>query len=136
MDAENIRVRVTSYFAQASSKIVAAYLFGSFGRGTSGEHSDVDIAVLFREAPERALDGPRFRVRGELEKLLRRRVDVIVLNDASPDLSHRILRDGVLTLDRDRNFRLLFEVKKRNEYLDFLPVLKLYRRYPRDRVVQ
>lgn len=136
MDTENIRARVASYFAQAPSAIVAAYLFGSFGRGTSGEHSDVDIAVLFREAPERALDGHRFRVQGELEQALRRRVDVIVLNDASPDLSHRVLRDGVLILDRDRNFRLRFEVKRRNEYLDFLPVLKLYRRYPRDRVVQ
>ena len=129
-----MRARVGSYFARAPSTIVAVYLFGSFGRGTADEHSDVDIAILFSEAPERTLDGPRFHVQRELEKMLRRRVDVIVLNDASPDLCHRVFRDGVLVLDRDRSFRIRFEVKRRNDYLDFLPVLQLYRRYPIDRV--
>jgi len=44
-----------------------------------------------------------------------------------PDLVHRILRDGILCLDRDRSARIRFEVKARGEYFDLLPYLQRYR---------
>jgi hypothetical protein len=56
-------------------------------------------------------------------------VQVIVLNDAPPDLVHRVLRDGVLVLDRDPPLRVHFEVRARNEYFDVKPFLDQYRRY-------
>jgi len=130
MDSREVVDQLRGFFARVSEDVVAVYVFGSHGRGDADAASDVDLAVLFRESPPSGLDGPRFRLAGDLEKLLRRPVDVIVLNDASPDLCHRIFRDGVLVLDRDRGFRIRFEVKRRNEYLDFLPVLQRYRRYP------
>ena len=52
----------------------------------------------------------------------------MVLNRAPADLVHRILRDGILMLERDRNARIAFEVQRRNEYFDLLPILKRYRR--------
>jgi len=53
---------------------------------------------------------------------------VVVLNDAPADLVHRVLRDGVLVLETDRSARIRFEVAKRNEYFDLLPILRRYRR--------
>ena len=129
--SQEIRRQLERFFGQAPADVVAVYVFGSHGRGDAKVASDVDVAVLFREAPEPGLDGPRFRLASDLEHLLRRPVDLIVLNEASPDLCHRVFRDGALVLDRDRAFRIRFEVKRRNEYLDFLPVLQRYRRYPR-----
>ncbi|HEX9724334.1 MAG TPA: nucleotidyltransferase domain-containing protein [Vicinamibacteria bacterium] len=136
MDSGEIRHRLKHFFAKAPEEVVAVYVFGSHARGSADETSDVDVAVLFREIPERSLDGPPFRLRGELENLLHRSVDLVVLNDASPDLCHRVFRDGMLVLDRDRAFRIRFEVKRRNEYLDFLPVLRRYRRYPKGRIAR
>jgi hypothetical protein len=39
----------------------------------------------------------------------------------------RVLRDGVIVLDRDRAARLRFEVQSRNEYFDLEPIRRAYR---------
>lgn len=69
-------------------------------------------------------------IESELECLLGRPVQVVALNRASPDLIHRVLRDGRLVLDLDRSARIRFEVRSRNQYFDMAPVRRLYRRYP------
>ena len=107
---------------------MAAYLFGSVARGTHGPHSDVDLALLMRADPAPGLRGLGFDVAFVLEPLLKRPVDVVVLNGAPPELVHRVLRDGVLVLERDRRARVRFEVRARALYFDLAPLRKLYRR--------
>jgi uncharacterized protein len=51
-----------------------------------------------------------------------------VLNEAPADLVHRVLRDGQLIFEADRSARIRFEVRRRNEYFDLLPILTEYRR--------
>ena len=51
-----------------------------------------------------------------------------MLDRAPVDLVHRVLRDGLLVLDRDPPRRIRFEMRARLEYLDLLPVLRRYRR--------
>jgi len=70
------------------------------------------------------------RLADRLDALLGLEVDLVVLNTAPPDLAHRVLRDGLLLLDRDRSARIRFEVQSRNEYLDLAPLRRLYRRMP------
>jgi predicted nucleotidyltransferase len=108
--------------------LVAAWLFGSTARGTASARSDLDVAVLLREAPPATLEGLLFDLQFALEERLGRRADVVVLNEAPVDLVHRVLRDGRLLLERDRSARIRFEVRARNEYFDLLPVLHQYRR--------
>ena len=135
MSGEDIASRLRSFFEADHHGALAVYLFGSTARGSSHPASDVDVALLYREVSATGtLDSLPLLLKGDVESYLGRKVDVVVLNTASPDLCHRVFRDGILILDRDRRFRLRFEVKKRNEYLDFLPVLQLYRRYPKRRV--
>jgi hypothetical protein len=55
-------------------------------------------------------------------------VDLVVLNRAAVDLIHRVLRDGMLLLDRNPSARIRFEVRARSEYLELLPHLRRYRR--------
>jgi hypothetical protein len=64
---------------------------------------------------------------GELERRLGCAVDLIVLNRASADLIHRVLRDGDLVHERDSSARIRFEVQARNEYFDMQPIRSQYR---------
>jgi uncharacterized protein len=114
----------------APAEIVAAYLFGSRARGTARESSDVDLAVLLRSRPVARLSNVAREFEASVERVLRRPVDVVVLNTAPADLVHRVLRDGMLVLDRDRSARIRFEVQSRNEYFDLAPLRRLYRRLP------
>src|SRR5262245_66526070 len=63
----------------------------------------------------------------DFERVLGLPVEIVVLNHAPVDLIHRVLRDGVLLLDRDTARRIHFEVKARNEFFDLQPVLARYR---------
>lgn len=124
--ASSLEQRIVEYFGSRAD-VSAVYLFGSVARGTAGAGSDVDVAVLFGTAPPRTLNGPRFVLEGELERVLGTSVDLIVLNEAPVDLRVRVLREGHLLVDRDRPARLAFEVQTRNEAFDLEPVLARYR---------
>ena len=108
--------------------IACAYLFGSVARGEASASSDVDLAVLLEQPAADTLRGPLARLRLDLEDTLGRPVDLVAMETAPPDLIHRVLRDGVLLVDRNPNQRIAFEVRARNEYFDLLPYLAEYRR--------
>jgi len=130
MDSKAIESRLREYLAANAERegIAAAYLFGSVARGTAGPRSDVDVGILYSEAPPRTLEGLGLGLEGDLESLLGVPVQVVVLNHAPVDLTIRVLRDGKLLVDRDRSKRVHFEVKTRFEFLDLEPYLKMYRR--------
>ncbi len=116
------------HLAVQPEQLVAAYLFGSQARGTGGPHSDIDLGLLMRAAPPRTLLGQPFALADELTALTNHPVQIQVLNDAPVDLVHRVLRDGVLLVDRDPSARIRFEVRSRNAYFDLKPFLDRYRR--------
>lgn len=128
MNRRQIEQSVTEELASADDRLVAAYLFGSVARGTDSSNSDIDVGILLRTAPSGELNDLRFELEGHLERALGRRTQVVILNNAPPDLLHRVLRDGRLLVERDRAARIRFEVRARNEYFDLLPILKRYRR--------
>lgn len=108
--------------------LCCAYLFGSVARGEVGVDSDVDIAVLYCSTPPSTLAGSGGYLAAELEAWVARPVDLIVLNRSDPDLTHRVLRDGILLFDHDPGKRVAFEIKLRNQYFDIKPYLDDYRR--------
>ena len=116
--------------AEAGREVLCAYLFGSVAREQERADSDLDVAVLLASDPPRTLDGLQTDLADALAEATGRRVDLVVLNRAPPDLVHRVLRDGLLLLERDHGARIRFEVKARNEYFDLLPHLQRYRREP------
>ncbi len=111
-----------------AEELVAAYRFGSEARGTARPQSDLDLALLLRVSPPRTLLAQPFALADDLTAKLGRPVQIIVLNDAPVDLVHRVLRDGVLLVDRDPSARIRFEVSARNAYFDLKPFLDRYRR--------
>lgn len=122
-------VRIAREISESAPDDVAAvYLHGSRARGTALPESDVDLAVLLSAAPAPTLHSAARDLEGSIERALGLPVEVVVLNTAPTDLVHRVLRDGLILLDRDRPARLRFEVQSRNEYFDLAPLRRLYRR--------
>ena len=120
--------RVRSFFETNPDGVIAVYLFGSFARGSERPESDVDVAVLYADAPAKTFDGLPLALEERLERQLGRTVQVVVLNHASADLIHHVLMDGKLLIDRDPSSRIQFEVRARNEYFDLQPILRRYRK--------
>ena len=78
--------------------VVSVYVFGSHATGRVHRESDVDVAVLLdRGVPPSSRD--RFEARLQLSYAVGRAlgtdaVDLIVLNDAPPHLSRRVMTEG------------------------------------------
>jgi predicted nucleotidyltransferase len=123
---ENVVPQLSEALAE-HSELAAAWLFGSVARGTANVRSDVDVGILFREEPPHTLEGLGLDLEAKLELLLRFPVQVVMLNRASPDLVHRVLRDGILLVEHDRTVRVRFTVASWRRYFDLLPIWRHYR---------
>ena len=132
--ADEIKAKLRDFFsARADGEgLAAAYLFGSWARRSARPDSDVDVGVLYLDAPPPGLEGLSFHLEADLERLLGRPVHLTVLNRAPVDLAQRVLRDGCLLLDRDHSRRIRFEVRTRQEFWDLEPFLRRYRRTAED----
>jgi len=104
--------------------VVAASLIGSQATGRAGPLSDVDVAVWLapeldlHQRHERQLEliGAASRALGTDE------VDIVVLNDATPLMRHRAMRDGIRLIERDRTLRVRLETRGLLDYLDTAPL--------------
>ena len=130
MRREEIERALRELLASRPEPFLAVYLFGSQARGTATERSDVDLAVLYAEAPAPGLEGLPLDLEADLERAVGLPVQIVVLNGGPPDLVHRVLRDGSLLIDRDPGRRIRFEVKARNVFFDLQPMLARYRAAP------
>jgi uncharacterized protein len=121
--------RLAPLLVALPEEVVAVYLFGSWGRNQARPSSDVDLAFWRRTRSASTLAEQPYLMEADLESALGREVDLIELNRAPPDLVHYVLRDGLVLLDRDPDFRVRAEVNARATYLDLLPVLRRYRSF-------
>ncbi|HHV56759.1 MAG TPA: nucleotidyltransferase domain-containing protein [Firmicutes bacterium] len=95
--------------------VALAFLFGSVAKGKATKRSDVDVAVYFSTP----YDVQKLRkLSGELENLLHKDVDLIVLNDANPSLAWSALR-GIPLRIADRGFYLEYMLDVSREAEDF-----------------
>jgi hypothetical protein len=87
--------------------------------------------VLFLLVPApRELD----RLATDLEAVAGRRVDLVVLNEAAPLLTHEAIRAGRLIVCRDEEERVRFQTRATARYLDTGYLRRVQHRYLRERV--
>ena len=109
-----------SNILQTNKTVKFAYLFGSYAEDTQTEKSDIDIAVYLSDSSL----GMRLELHHQLEKALKKNVDLVVLNEVKNIyLLENILHKGIVLVDHES--RVFFEVQKQHEIIDF----KHFRRY-------
>ncbi len=89
-DAVLLKLREIRPELAARYHIRSLGLFGSYGRGTPSRRSDVDILVSFTETPSLFTF---IRLKGELQKCLGRRVDLVMREALRPAIGRRILAE-------------------------------------------
>jgi predicted nucleotidyltransferase len=118
MGTNSFKTRLTDYFAKRS-EVIAVYLFGSVITGKIREGSDIDIALICREG---LIKNPliyRIDLTTDLMNLLRRKVDVVILNTANLLLRAQVFQKGLLIYERDSKERVSFQAKSMGLYYDY-----------------
>lgn len=108
-------------YVDEQEEVLIAYLFGSQTTGLTHRESDVDVALLFRFNNVPTTDH-LLQMQDDLTSLLKKEVDIVVLNDASPIIRMQVLRKGKKLFERDRQAFTRFFVRTVNEYDDLKKV--------------
>jgi predicted nucleotidyltransferase len=116
----NISICLEKYFKEKEN-ICLALLFGSCAVKRVTTESDVDIAILFQTPPD--FYGVQ-ALRDELEVLLKRDVDIAVLNTASPILKMQVLKNGLVIFDKGNKYFSFFTIDTVNQYSDLKMIRK------------
>lgn len=120
-------MEILQRYFEGRDDIVFAFLFGSGVKSKVRKEGDIDIAVYFR--PEKDLEwevlNKRYkgesRVALDLERLLKKEVDLIVLNRARAVLADEIIRRGKPIVIKDKSI-----------FMDFLCIISDEAEYVRD----
>lgn len=91
---EEILDKLKAFF-EGKEEIVMAFLFGSAAAGREIPESDVDVAVWFgREYTMKDID----KIWLEIESLIHRSIDLVVLNQARPTIAWAAMRGRKLII--------------------------------------
>lgn len=106
MDKEILIKKLRKYF-KGREDVAFAYLFGSVAKGRTHSESDVDIGIYFTPAT-RALEYEAEKrypgegeIRDDLDKIINREIDMVVLNRASSTLFFGVISEGVKIFSRN-----------------------------------
>lgn len=102
--------------------IVFSYIFGSYAKSSMRENSDIDIAIYLR----RDIDIDIYiEIKINLSEILRKEIDLVILNNAPPLLKHEIAKNHILLFSRDKALENRYRVKTLFEYNDMKSYLNL-----------
>jgi len=111
---EGIKNKLSGYFS-GQEKVVMAFLYGSYARGTAMADSDVDIAVYLRES---YTDKDVERIWDEAAALLGKDVELLVLNNAKENIAWSAIR-GVRLVIKDWAFYIRYMLRTSFDAMDF-----------------
>lgn len=125
MDNDYQITKIKDLIAEDQS-INFCYLFGSRSGSTFKVDSDYDIAIYPVNSLNSKLDSLSYlsQIELKLEKLLGTdKIDLVDLSDATPLLRFKVLKNGIILVDKNKSLRASIETKWINEYLDIKPFL-------------
>ena len=106
--------KLKGYF-ESKSNVCFASLFGSYATGKTYAESDIDVAVYLKEGY--SLESIK-KVWRELEGLLERDVDLLILNTAPPLVGYAAMRGKTIVVN-DYRMRLDYVLRVSQEAEDF-----------------
>jgi len=116
LDKEKI-IEAIKEILHNNQEILFAYLFGSFIE--SDIYNDIDIAIFIDESSLNSISRWfEIDLSLEVEKLICKKTDIILLNKAPDHLIHQVSR-GQILIDRDEEKRFDFILPAWKRYFDF-----------------
>lgn len=115
------------YFSKIAEKlpISMAYLYGSFLDDTFNKFSDIDIALILKDLPDKHQQMQlEMKITALLDKRFTKPFDVRTINNAPLKVKGEVVTHGKLIYCVDEEVRVDFETYVRDRYFDFLPTLK------------
>ncbi|MCM8775346.1 MAG: nucleotidyltransferase domain-containing protein [Candidatus Omnitrophica bacterium] len=124
----DIKEKLAAFF-ETREEVISAYLFGSVVSDRATLVSDIDIAVACDFSCVRESQYPYGYQAGLTSHLMHllgsNRVDLVLLNEASPTLKHRIFTRGTLVFCRNPEFEKQAFVRAFHEYQDTARLRKI-----------
>lgn len=125
-----VRLKAGAAIVLAKYPVDIAYLYGSVARRRPLPSSDVDIALVLTESP-----APYAQLKLELDIQAALEdacglsgLDVRAINHAPLTARGRIVQEGVLLYERDKDRRVAFEALTRRKYFDYRPTAERMQR--------
>jgi uncharacterized protein YutE (UPF0331/DUF86 family)/predicted nucleotidyltransferase len=120
----NKKIKLLKIYFSQRQEVSMAFVFGSFAKGLAISESDFDIAVYFKpkgssleweEVEEYESEDEMW---GEIEKLVGRKTDFVVLNRAPSTLFYSVLQEGIPIIIKDKllHLRLFLAISSAAEY--------------------
>lgn len=119
---EEILEKLKDYFNKKEN-VIMAFLFGSLSKGKVHRHSDIDIVIYLKEYDIKEVE----KIWDELEDLLKKDIDLIVLNNAKPLVAFEAIR-GEKIIIRNYDFYTDYMLEVSSEAIDLKEfILDLYK---------
>lgn len=124
MDKSEIIEKLKEHY-EIDETAAFVYLFGSYAREKNKKHSDIDIAVYMSE--HTYIDLFKYRIEQILllQEMLKKSVDVVILNNTSPILANQVFRHGQLIKCSDNRLLSRFRIENFYRYLDQIRLSKI-----------
>jgi predicted nucleotidyltransferase len=108
-----VDAKVLKNYFEHHEGIVMAFLFGSSARSKNSSESDIDIAIYTKGQINET------KLWCELERLVKREVDLVILNRAIPTIAWEAIR-GIPLVIKDRRLYLDFMLNISREAEDLI----------------
>ena len=122
-------IKLLKNYFQNRPDVAFAFLFGSYAKGTATKLSDVDIAVYFYpekrhpvEYEEEVFYNGEDEIWADMERILKKEVDLLVLNRVSSSVAASAIR-GVPLVISDWGLYLDFMevvISEADDFMDFI----------------
>lgn len=132
---ETIVTRINNYL-YLREEVVVGYIFGSYSTERVRPKSDIDIAVLLRDdIDSKDYGNIKLSIINDLIDLLSfDRIDVVILNTASPLLSHEVIKKGMIIFSKNNAKRIQYTTYATIHYLDTIYLRKVQNRILHEKI--
>lgn len=132
MKENNDKIEKLKEYFLKKEEVLMAFIFGSFVNNREMIESDLDIAVYIKpegkkiEIEEKKRYPISYEIWSDIERIMERGVDIVILNQAFPSLIYNVLKKGIpIVIKEKKLFNLLYEISER-ETIDFIPFMEDY----------
>ena len=115
---QNKKIKLLKDYFEKQPEVLIAFLFGSYAKGFAMEESDIDIAVYLKDK------NGEDKIGSQINRILDKDVDLLVLNDAPATLVSNIFQTGIPLAIKDKRLYWKIYLKASAEAEDFVNFLE------------